>query len=623
MNTIIAAKKKQKEEQEKEKENKQLKDSSNLKNSQNTSNYENEKFQNLNNITNNKICTKCEKLGKEIESLVLMKSELEKKYQEEKLKYKILEKNCSNSSITNELNTTISTLKKDLMIKDAEIKHLKEKTLEYKTKYNQSISHFEENKNNIIASSQLHQDLKNNEFNLKLKAINDQLDFCNKENIELKSLQFQHNEEKRKLQEENDKLKGDNNEINELLKNISSINEKLNSEKTLLYDEIEKYKRELEIVKENLNYKTRENFYAQSRNQILNEENSKNKNLAINKGQELIETEINFEKLKEENQKLKNIINTMNKDITFLKNTKNVNEIVLSKQINENKVLINENKELKEKIKFFQNEYNKINNVPKKDYNLENGLQNKNNLLQNENALILNEIKRLTTQNEFLKNYYFNHENELINTNKKDDITKTNEENLNISNNNSKFITKELINNCDNAIKEYLFQNSVQNKEIDDLKKINNNLIREKVDLKNKLLSSNAYINELLLRLQEMENEGINSKKLLIQKDIENINLKEKNINQCSKEEKLLKDIENKKHNIKSGILSNNMLKKVNNQNEEMIMNLNSNIFILQQKVNDKDEYIKELKEKIQKQDNQINNLKKTNESLYKIIHKK
>ena len=70
-------------------------------------------------------------------------------------------------------------------------------------------------KNNIIASSQLHQDLKNNEFNLKLKAINDQLDFCNKENIELKSLQFQHNEEKRKLQEENDKLKGDNNEINE------------------------------------------------------------------------------------------------------------------------------------------------------------------------------------------------------------------------------------------------------------------------------------------------------------------------------------------------------------------------------------------------------------------------
>ena len=37
-------------------------------------------------------CQKCHKFEKEIESLVLMKSELENKYQEEKLKNKLLEK---------------------------------------------------------------------------------------------------------------------------------------------------------------------------------------------------------------------------------------------------------------------------------------------------------------------------------------------------------------------------------------------------------------------------------------------------------------------------------------------------------------------------------------------------
>ena len=57
-------------------------------------------------------CQKCHKYEKEIESLVLMKSDLEKKYQEEKLKNKLMEKKYKTDTTIsyNELNSTISSL---------------------------------------------------------------------------------------------------------------------------------------------------------------------------------------------------------------------------------------------------------------------------------------------------------------------------------------------------------------------------------------------------------------------------------------------------------------------------------------------------------------------------------
>ena len=72
-----------------------------------------------------------------------------------------------------------------------------------------------------------------------------------------------------------------------------------------MVSEIEKYKRELGIIKENLDNKIKENNENFKKNELLKQDSSKNLIIAVNKQQELIETENNFFKLKQENDKLK------------------------------------------------------------------------------------------------------------------------------------------------------------------------------------------------------------------------------------------------------------------------------------------------------------------------------
>ena len=101
-------------------------------------------------------CQKCNKYEKEIESLVYLKSELDKKYQEEKLRNKLIEKKFKTETTLsfNELNSTISTLKQDIFKKDVEIRHLKEKANEYKNKYDKTLSEMESEKNNFILNEE-------------------------------------------------------------------------------------------------------------------------------------------------------------------------------------------------------------------------------------------------------------------------------------------------------------------------------------------------------------------------------------------------------------------------------------------------------------------------------------
>ena len=104
---------------------------------------------------------------------------------------------------------------------------------------------------------------------------------------------------------------------------------------------------------------------------------------------------------------------------------------------------------------------------------------------------------------------------------------------------------------------------------------------------------------------------------------MENTDLEEQNIQCMASQDKLNKEIERKKKMAKSTVLANNSLKKLNDDNQRQIINLNSEIFILEKKYKDKEEYIKELNDENSKQKNEILKLKKDNETLYKIIHKK
>ena len=570
-------------------------------------------------------CQKCAKYEKEIESLVSIKSDFEKKYNDEKSKNNLLEKKYKTETTLsyNELNSTISSLRQDIMKKDVEIKHLQEKAEEYRNKYNQTLTEIETEKNNFIKTSEEKNNQKSEEINNLMNVKHTQMLEYAKHNTELIGQINYLNDIKIKLEQENMKLKSENDNCKIMINKLNLINNELKCDKNVMISEIEKYKRELGIIKENLDNKIKENNENFKKNELLKQDSSKNLIIAVNKQQELIETENNFFKLKQENDKLKSTIEELNNNINYMKNAKNVNDLLIKKQMGENKTLIQENNELKKRIQFIEQEYNKIKKIPKKDLLSENDLKNKNNILENENINQLEEINKLITQNEFLKNYYFNHEKEILNQKNSDELKNisnqkvTNNTNADIKNNNN-----IVNNNYIEEIKDYMEQKINLEKQIESYKNIITQLTQEKAILSNQLLTKSIHENELMLRIQEMENEEINNKKELIQKNIQNTELEEENIENKTSNEKLNKEIERKKMMNKSCVVANNSLKKINDDNQRQILNLNSEIIVLEKYNRDKEEYIKELNEENSKQKNEILKLKKNNDVLYKIIYK-
>jgi hypothetical protein len=570
-------------------------------------------------------CQKCAKYEKEIESLVSIKSDFEKKYNDEKSKNNLLEKKYKTETTLsyNELNSTISSLRQDIMKKDVEIKHLQEKAEEYRNKYNQTLTEIETEKNNFIKTSEEKNNQKSEEINNLMNVKHTQMLEYAKHNTELIGQINYLNDIKIKLEQENMKLKSENDNCKIMINKLNLINNELKCDKNVMISEIEKYKRELGIIKENLDNKIKENNENFKKNELLKQDSSKNLIIAVNKQQELIETENNFFKLKQENDKLKSTIEELNNNINYMKNAKNVNDLLIKKQMGENKTLIQENNELKKRIQFIEQEYNKIKKMPKKDLLSENDLKNKNNILENENINQLDEINKLITQNEFLKNYYFNHEKEILNQKNSDELKNisnqkvTNNTNADIKNNNN-----IVNNNYIEEIKDYMEQKINLEKQIESYKNIITQLTQEKAILSNQLLTKSIHENELMLRIQEMENEEINNKKELIQKNIQNTELEEENIENKTSNEKLNKEIERKKMMNKSCVVANNSLKKINDDNQRQILNLNSEIIVLEKYNRDKEEYIKELNEENSKQKNEILKLKKNNDVLYKIIYK-
>ena len=573
-------------------------------------------------------CQKCAKYEKEIESLVSIKSDFEKKYNDEKSKNNLLEKKYKTETTLsyNELNSTISSLRQDIMKKDVEIKHLQEKAEEYRNKYNKTLTEIETEKNNFIKTSEEKNNQKSEEINNLMNVKHTQMLEYAKHNTELIGQINYLNDIKCNLEQENMKLKSQNDNDKIIIEKLNLINNELKCDKNVMISEIEKYKRELNIIKENLDNKIKENDENYKQKEMLRKDSSKNLFIAVNKQQELIETENNFNKLKQENDILKNTIDELNNNINFMKNSKNVNDLLIKKQISENKTLIQENNELKKRIQYIEQEFNKVKKIPKKDLVSENDLKNKNNILENENINQLDEINKLIAQNEFLKNYYFNHEKEILN--QKNSIESNNNiqnainnSNINIKNN-SNNSNNNMTNNYLEEIKDYMNQKINLEKQIESYKNIITQLTQEKTMLSNQLLTKSIHENELMLRIQEMENEEINNKKELIQKNILNTELKEENIESQTSNEKLNKEIERKKMMNKSCVVANNSLKKINDDNQRQILNLNSEIIVLEKYNRDKEEYIKELNEENSKQKDEILKLKKNNDVLYKIIYK-
>ncbi len=567
---------------------------------------------NLNNSSNEKEqnekhkCEKCERKEKEFEELIYIKYQTEEKYQEERLKNNILEKEKENfiKNLTN-IKTKNEDLKKQIYFKNSEINQLEEIINNLRNKLN-NIKIPSEETLEIKPKNELSEDL--------VKKYMNQINFYGKRNCELES-------KINKLIEENNDLKKS---INLLHIELSSEKAKKKEEKKnkdeYTNDEIKEiYHKKYESLNKELDDANLKIEEENKSNKILNEELKNIKGENDNRIYRIKEIELNFEKLKNENQKLKDLIYQYENQINYFQNFTNINKLNNDKNTNENLVLQKENLELKEQIKYYQQQYNLLDNIPKKDFRKEKALQDDNILLKKENIFQLDEITKLINENNFLKQYYFNDTNinKLKGENSKDE-DEDKKPILVVKN-----MSNEQIKDYSNQINE-LYKKNIELENTNENLRTNNHSLQIKLTETNNKLSTLEYkFNELEQRFNEVIAQNIQLNKDIIRGRMQNISLNEKNIETNYINSELLDTIKKNNKSIENSVISNKVLTKINEEKDENLINLSSQLYIEEQKRMECENKIKELEGIIQQNKKSMIKLQKDKDILYKIIHKK
>ena len=289
------------------------------------------------------------------------------------------------------------------------------------------------------------------------------------------------------------------------------------------------------------------------------------------------------------------------------------------KNANENLILQKENIELKEQIQFYQQQYNIIEKEPKKDYKKEKALTDDNILLKKENIFQLDEITKLINENNFLKQYYFNTSkaNSIKGENSKDE----NEEIKPILV--VKNMTNEQIKDYSNQISD-LYKQNIELENKNEQIKLDNHSLQKKLTEKNNKLSSLEYkYNELEQKFNEVISQNIQLNKDIVRGRMQNISLNEKNIETSYKNNELLDALKKNNKAVQDSVISNKVLTRINEEKDENLLQLSSQLFIEEQKRMDCENKIKELEGKIEQAQKTILKLQKDKDILYKIIHKK
>ena len=262
----------------------------------------------------------------------------------------------------------------------------------------------------------------------------------------------------------------------------------------------------------------------------------------------------NMQKLKEENQKLKNDISKKNKrnvslnqqvlnlqnDLNDLLNENN-NLQQLFKKFDKNTTSNNnQNKNLKKEINYYKNQ---LSNLAKENSELVNNLENIQSdfiNLENENNILSIEKKNLQNENKKLKNQMNNCKKQI-----------ENKDNLYLENN---FIPNQEMNNLlkkknkkiENNPKELEIENQNLINLVLEYKKNISSLIEENEILKNQHLNDQQNLEELI-----EENKGLNNQNLINQKEILSLKQENKNlinqINSLQSESSILESIEKTK----------------------------------------------------------------------------
>lgn len=549
-------------------------------------------------------CRKCEKMEKELNEVIYLKYQSDQKYQEELLKNNLGQKQKEETLKQFQLlNASNTNLKNTLSLKDHEIEQLRNIITNLRNGNKQGFA-FNQSQE---AGQRVSRDV-DVEHNEEINQYKSQLDVFGKRNCELESKLTQMVSEQSTIKQSFDKLKGENILLNEQLsqKKVENENLQLSLNRTREQNEflsnrlnslIQQFE-EAKSIKEGVSKKNNE--LNQVVKQISTDKESKS--------MQLNEVYFQLERLKQENQLLKNNIRQyeyqnqlQNQQILMVKDN-------LVEHNKDNKLLLKENIELKEAIEKFQKNYEILSNEPKKDFQLEKNLKEDNILLKNENLAQLEEIKRITNENNFLKQYYNNTPQQIVSS---EPI----------------YVIKKLDQNeqadYSKMINELQLQKAKLEKMIEDLNEHDKNKDSLVSSLKNKVIRLEAENKELLNRTQIQDQQLINLNKNLVKEKHNNIILEEENINLTVDKDKLVTDIRNKNESIQKNFNSNANLMRLNTNKQEEILQLNNRLYQLQKMVETQNSALLAKDSEIEEGKRTIAKLKKEKDKLLDIIHKK
>ena len=546
-------------------------------------------------------CEKCIKLQKELNQVVYLKYQIEQKYEEEKLKSNLLGKQKEDIiQQFSSIHSSNNNLKNALALKQNEITQLESIIIDIRNK---------QKANTIINQPTIQSDNSKEMFYTKeIQNIKSQLEASSKRNCELESKLTQIINENSKMKKQFDIMKNTNIRLtSQLTKDSEEYHNKYGNYNKII-EENQYYKQQLSVYEKQL--KEAEKLLEDKKNNLqnVNSKISTIEKIKENNALRANETEIQNKKIKDENQKLKQIIKEHEDKHNLLKNHLNYKTETLNQNENENQILYKENSELKNHIVELQKQIESLEKIPKKDFEAENILRENNVLFQQENQSQLLQIQKLINENEFLKQFYY-------------------KSNPNIKTEDPILVVKKL-----------------NEKSEDEYKALINSLYKEKLSLELRLKQLNDSYNSNQLLLTQIHNQltrkeseciELTTKASLLEHQLcelskenikhknNNTSIQEENIKLSAINEQLTDEIKNKNKSIKNRDNKHSTMQKINNDKEQVILELNNTIFRLEKMNIDKDNTIKELSAKIEENTKSINKLKLEKEKLLYIIHNK
>ena len=546
-------------------------------------------------------CEKCIKLQKELNQVVYLKYQIEQKYEEEKLKSNLLGKQKEDIiQQFSSIHSSNNNLKNALALKQNEITQLESIIIDIRNK---------QKANTIINQPTIQSDNSKEMFYTKeIQNIKSQLEASSKRNCELESKLTQIINENSKMKKQFNIMKNTNIRLtSQLTKDSEEYHNKYGNYNKII-EENQYYKQQLSVYEKQL--KEAEKLLEDKKNNLqnVNSKISTIEKIKENNALRANETEIQNKKIKDENQKLKQIIKEYEDKHNLLKNHLNYKTETLNQNENENQILYKENSELKNHIVELQKQIESLEKIPKKDFEAENILRENNVLFQQENQSQLLQIQKLINENEFLKQFYY-------------------KSNPNIKTEDPILVVKKL-----------------NEKSEDEYKALINSLYKEKLSLELRLKQLNDSYNSNQLLLTQIHNQltrkeseciELTTKASLLEHQLcelskenikhknNNTSIQEENIKLSAINEQLTDEIKNKNKSIKNRDNKHSTMQKINNDKEQVILELNNTIFRLEKMNIDKDNTIKELSAKIEENTKSINKLKLEKEKLLYIIHNK